>query len=157
MLGRGIRYLNLSILFVGISGAAFVLIPLCSGLGQKAEQLATVLVAGLFWSSLILWQVFFWKADSCRKNHQKSDKPRRIYKKRPVGALAFGSNREAMVCDAILGGAAVLTAVLLLLNVKQAWIVIPCVTVLYVSFCLHCLFNGTTYQYIKDREQQKRS
>lgn len=157
MLGRGTRYLNLSILFVGISGAAFLLVPLCSGMGKKPEQLVTILVAGLFWSSLILSQMFFWKADSCRKKHQKTQKSRRRHKKRSVGALAFGSNTEALVCDAILGGTVVLTAVLLLLNVKQAWIVIPCVTVLYVSFYLHCLFNGTTYQYIKDSEQQKRS
>lgn len=149
LLQRITRYLILSILFAVLSAAALAFLPLCNMYDEKTENILSTICAAAFWLFLFLEQCFFWVADAGRRKVQKRAFEGRLIVKHTLGLVTFGSNREACASDAVLFAALISTICLVAYEIKNIWPIAGVLALLILSFTLHCIFNGTTYRYIK--------
>lgn len=149
MLHRTTSYLKLSIIFAALSSVALVLVPFRNSLGEEQQKGFSVFIAIMFWGSLILEQYFFWISNTGRKKIQSRAFGGRKIVKSSVGIITFGSNKEARASDLSFIIAVVIMFLLIMFQIQNNWAVMIALAVLLLSFNLHCIFNGTTYRYIK--------
>ena len=64
LLQRISRQLLLAMTFAVLTSLALALIPLGNIFSEGAEKKVSLIIAAVFWISLILEQVFFWVANS---------------------------------------------------------------------------------------------
>lgn len=57
--------------------------------------------------------------------------------------------REGLVADVVMFASLIAVIVIAWTQVKSQWLILSCVSVLYLSFNMHCLLNGKNYRYIK--------
>lgn len=161
MFQRTTKYLVWSIVFSILSSFTLMLIPLRDVFGKEHEKAISVMIAIAFWATLGLEQYFFWVCNAGRKMIQRRTfKGRRIVKE-TIGIITFASSVEAKACDCVLAISAAVTILLSALRIKTNWLAMLVLTVLVLSFNLHCILNGTTYRYIKafykiKKEREKR-
>ena len=156
MLQRTTRNLALAIIFAALSAVAIAVIPVRSVLSGETRDKVSALIAGFFWVSLLLEQIFFWSANGGRKKIQKRVSLDKQMVKPMVGIINFGSSKEALVCDLILIAAVAVTIVLSMIRARANWLTMGTLAILILSFNLHCILNGTTYRYIKAFQKMKK-
>lgn len=148
--------MSLAIFFAVLTSVMLAILPLSSAFGPNAEPVLSVILAGMFWLSLILEQVFFWSANKTRKKIQrKAFRGRRLV--RPsLGVITFCANAEARIVDIILLPSVVLVVLLIVFGKQLNWFITLALGLCVLAFTLHCMFNGTTYRYIKAFQKIKK-
>ncbi len=157
------RSFYLSVVCVIISSLALLCIPSTDINGVGTKKVLAYVTAAVFWLSLFISQIFFWSANSKRKIIERELKKRKIktINSKP-GLVSFFKNKPAITADAGLFFSAVLLAITTCFHLKNEWLIIGCVFLLFLTFNLHCLLNGKNYKYIQNykvylnsKEQQK--
>ena len=143
------RYLLLALVFAVLTSLALALIPLGNIFSEGAEKKVSLVIAALFWICLILEQVFFWVANAGRKKIQKKAFGGRKLVKPALGLISFGCNKEGRVSDIVFFTTFIATICLIIFQVQSRWLVTSVLSLFLLSFTFHCIFNGTTYRYIK--------
>lgn len=90
----------------------------------------------------------------CRKSIKKSQKS----KAKNIGVISFMKTSAGKIADGIFIISALIFVVLLFKNVTGSTEIIPVLSVLFMSFQMHCLYNGTNYCFLKDnmRDSEER-
>ena len=140
---KTIRCFSLSMVFLAMATMAFLCIPLWS-----ASTVPAYFVALIFWVSLVLQQVFFWKGNAYRKKMEKKVFRMKSFGKRSAGILNFGSNRMATIFDCAMLASMLVVALEMAVRVESQWLVMISLALLFLSFNLHCILNGTNYRYL---------
>lgn len=149
LLQRISRQLLLAVVFAVLTSLALALIPLGNIFSEGAEKKFSLITAALFWICLILEQVFFWTANAGRKKIQKEAFGGRKLVKPALGLISFGCNKEGRVSDIVFFITFIATICLIVFQVQSQWLVTSVLSLFLLSFTFHCIFNGTTYRYIK--------
>ena len=68
--------------------------------------------------------------------------------KRSAGILNFGSNRMATIFDCAMIASMLVVALEMVFRVESQWLVMISLAMLFLSFNLHCILNGTNYRYL---------
>lgn len=147
-----------AIIFSLISSVAIATIPLVETYDPLFKGWMTYMIGALFWLGVILEQVFLWMANADRKSIER--RLRRMnthtYSSSPVGVLTFFQCREAVVTDIALFVFAITVTLLSVFKCRESWIIILCISFLFLSFNLHCFLNGKNYKYIKSYSKYKK-
>ena len=149
ILRRISRQLLLAIAFAVLTSLALAMIPLGNIFTEGAEKKISLIIAAIFWISLILEQIFFWVANAGRKKIQKKAFGGRKLVKPALGLISFGCNKEGRIADIVFFTTFAATICLIIFQVQSLWLVTSVLSLFLLSFTFHCIFNGTTYRYIK--------
>ena len=149
MLQRIFRYITLSIILAIMASILLILIPASTVFGEKTGSVISIVLAAMFWISLVLEQIFFWLADTGRKKFLKRFFTGRKIVNPSIGIISFGCNKEARVSDLAFFAALITTVCLIVFQAQNQWLICGALSVLLLSFTFHCIFNGITYRYIK--------
>lgn len=115
---------------------------------EKANQVLSYFVAGVFWLSLIAGQVMFWKANAERsqieKNHTKEIK----YQKKTIGLISFCRSPRGKIADIFLAASVIALLAIIILHKSTGWIILLVLAILFLSLQLHCFYNGRNYSFL---------
>lgn len=151
----------LSVIAVCVSTIALLLISFADMNGNIFEKVISYIAGLLFWSGLIMEQVFFYKANSLMKLIEKRLLKNKMpaYKNAQIGIISFFENREAIIADITLLLSTIFLVILSICRIKDSWLIPIGVAIMFFSFNMHCLLNGKNYKYIKKyinyKEQKK--
>lgn len=142
-------YLLLSVIFSCIGSALLLVVPLVSTSGSTLVKAGAYVLAGTFWLSIVfeLFSVF-----RCSKERQRLEQ--KLYHSRRVkyampGVVSFFKSYEATVADILLFISAIAIAVILWIRAGNEWAIVSFVSLFFLSFNMHCLFNGRNYRFYK--------
>ena len=142
----------ISYLIVASSLFVMFFIEINSGIRSSIINLAC---GATFWLFLIVGTVL---QVSVSINVKRWYERRRLYRSRfrksRVGLLSVFSNIPAVISDVILGASLVTFIVFMLINPSSIYAYIS-FSVLFLSFCAHCIFNGKNYYYITNYQYIK--
>lgn len=143
-------YFDLSVIGFCISGLSLLVIPFSDFDGISFEKVLPYVIATVFWLSLFVG-IFFLIMTSkmCRGIEKKLKKNNNYTYKPKIGIITFFSNREAKFCDIVLFIFAALVAGLTVAGVQIEWLMVCCVSILFLFAVFHSFFNGKNYLYIK--------
>lgn len=135
-----IRYFIGANIAILSSTAALMCIPICAVNATGIEKVFSVCVGIVFWSG-VFWTIFLdWR---CRVMLKKFGKCRKRTKRfgRP-DILRFAENKYTRVIDIGMGIAALCLVLILICNVRNDWLVMTDISMLFMTFNLHCLYSG---------------
>lgn len=116
---------------------------------ESAYKIVSYIIGAVFWLSLITGQVLFWLADTKRKRYiidsNKLSESKNICK---IGLLSFGVTSAGKITDIILL-ISVLVFIIFLFTGNNGNEMIALISVLFLVFQLHCLYNGRNYIFLK--------
>lgn len=115
----------------------------------KFYQVSSYIIGGLFWLSIVAEQILFWIANAERKRAEKRMNQKLVRRQMSIGILSFFKTREARFADIILFISAIAMALLIWLKVTNSCLVITTLSILFLSFNLHCFLNGKNFRFIK--------
>lgn len=144
-------FFSLSFICFIISGISILCVPITNVYGNGISKVMVYVVACVFWIGIICGFVLFFKADSLRKVIGRKNRRNNIVisSGSRIGAISFFRNKEAGVSDAFLFASVILFAILTIFRIEIEWLIIISAALLFLSFSLHCFFNGKNYRYIK--------
>ncbi len=137
-------YFYISTMFVVVAAVMLVLIQFVEVDGTKFQMVFPMVIAAVFWLSVICSQVFMCLVNISRKKAKYNDDSK-------IGLISFFKNKEAMVADIALMVFAVEVVLLFIFKVNSGFIVTVSVALLFLSFFMHCYLNGKNYRYIKTK------
>lgn len=155
-LKRATRMLRLSLFSIFVSCAALFSIAFLTGGAEGKDGILAYAAAGVFWTGLLLGQIFFWIGNSRRKNIQRRLVRGPVRCPRTVGLVTFGSSPEALAADILLAVSALAVLLLILLDVRIYWMITLSLSLLLLSAQYHCILNGKTYRYIQGINKLKK-
>lgn len=144
-------FFSLSFICFIISGISILCVPITNVYGTGISKVMVYIVACVFWIGIIGEFVFFNKANSLRRILERKSRSKNttISSNTGIGVVSFFKNREAKICDVILFISVALFAFLSVFKIDIEWLIIISAALLFLSFNLHCFFNGKNYRYIK--------
>lgn len=111
----------------------------------------------LFWSGLSIGVVCQIVLEARRRALLAKYKVKRETMQKPRnGFLSFCSNRIAMVADMILVISAIVTVAVFVITKGAGYLCYVSLAVLVFSLCLHCIFNGRNYVFIKNQTKVRK-
>lgn len=127
-------------------------IPVTGKLASDESERIITLITGLcFWIGIAGIIVFSVKTNSKRKRIEKKLKKKGSNipsdGKQP-GCISFFKNKAAIIIDVIFIVSAAVFLLLLLLQTNSQFLFFTVLSVMFLSFNLHCQFNGKNYIYI---------
>lgn len=128
---------NISIL---LSTAALMCIPICAINAMGREKLFSICVGLIFWSGLSVTCILDWRCRAMLKKLRKKNRSARGLGRPDI--LRFAQNKYMRVIDTGLGMAALFFIFILMLNVQNDWLVMTDISMLFMTFSLHCLYSG---------------
>lgn len=151
------------VLSIGMACLQFVLIlciPFLNIEGETKQQIISYIVAMLFWMSIFAEVLLARLSDRVRRKLERKLYRDKEIKNSMAGIFSFFKNTEAMIADIVLFVIVLLLGIIIWLHIKAIWVIIGTVSVLILSFSLHCIFNGRNYRYLKKlknntKEQKK--
>lgn len=142
-------YFLISILLAVIPAVLILCIPLVSLEGTGALKIGAYIMAAAFWLCVILE---LWMTRMCSSERRwlerRKVRSRSLAQANP-GVVSFLKTREGMIADIVMFASLIAVIVIAWTQVKNQWLILGCVSVLYLSFNMHCLLNGKNYRYIK--------
>lgn len=142
-------YFLISILLAAIPAVLILCIPLVSLEGTGIQKLGAYIMAAVFWLCVILE---LWMTRLCSSERRwlerRKVRSRSLSQANP-GVVSFLKTREGMIADFVMFASLIAVIVIAWTQVRNQWLILSCVSVLYLSFNLHCLLNGRNYRYIK--------
>jgi len=142
-------YFKIAVLSVIICSLTVFGILIVDVEGTTAQKVGAYIVAATFWGSLALEICLIYLCDKERKNLEKEIHRFIALKHAKVGIFSFRTSKEGMMADVVLLIFMVVLIVVIAAKVKAAWIIMTTVSMLLLSFNMHCLLNGKNYRYIK--------
>lgn len=137
-------YVLLQVVFSCFSGAALFSIYIIDGTDEPVYVTYSLIVASVFWISVISKWIFVLLASYCRK---KNFKKYSFSKKRvSFGIISFFKTKIGIVFDILLMLSVIAFLIMLICEMNKIWQIIPVLTVLYTSLNLHSIFNGINYR-----------
>lgn len=118
-----------------------------------ANKGISITVGIMFWSSLISEQIMFWHSVSMRKKNNRISKDTNSFS---IGFISFFSTAKGIIADiALIISLAALVGIVI--SGKSASnLIYPLVAAIYISFNLHCLYNGRHYRIISKKVKMNR-
>ncbi len=101
------------------------------------------ITALLFWSGLVV-ELILVGITSLDRKHLKQNQ-----RKMKIGLISFLKTPAGRMADVLLIISAVILLVQLCLDISDIKSVIPALSVLYLSFHMHCLYNGRNYRLLR--------
>lgn len=152
MMKKFINLLCLSGIGCIISGISLIFIPLVDLNGSAAQRVFAMIVAALFWLGLVTEIVFFILANKQSKTieNRLTKKSGKSFKNAPIGIISFLQCREAMVADIISAISLIVLIMLINFKVSNDWLFVCFAVTFFLSFNMHCFFNGKNYKYLKE-------
>lgn len=150
MLDQRIRRYNL--ITISIAVLEFVLIlctPLVNLDGSSAQKIGAYILAAFFWICIAIEGIFVHLSTQERRWMERRGLRNRALKHSPLGVISFFKNLEATVVDVILFASTILVVILVWAQVKKECMIMSGISILFLSFNLHCILNGKNYRYIK--------
>lgn len=151
MLKRLKTWFVLSLVFVFIQSICLLIITVL-----ETDNALNNVFAILFWICLALYIVSVILSSKERQKIEKSKFKVKNLKKNHIGILKFFQNKEAVIFDVLLFISTALIIFPLLLKIEFVWLIAVGLFLWFISFNLHCLFNGKNYTYIKVYEIYKK-
>lgn len=149
---KGLKvWFNLSLVFVFIQGVCLLVIPVL-----EIDNVLNTVFAVLFWMCLILYIVSVILSSKERQKIEKSKFRVKKLKKSHIGVIKFFQNKEAVIFDVLLFISTALIIVSIIMKTEFEWLIAVGLFLWFISFNLHCLFNGKNYIYIKAYEIYKK-
>lgn len=144
------RYFRISILLVIISSVLILCIPFVDIDGTGIQKGLAYIIATAFWLCIILELPIIWLCSTKRKWLEKCRKEQGIAVSQfKPGVVSFMKTREGRIADIVMFASLITVIVIVCTQLKVQWLILSSVSVLYLSFNLHCLLNGKNYRYIK--------
>jgi hypothetical protein len=130
-----------------VSVIAIICVPFVEINGAIGQRIAAYTVATLFWIGLVLELIMVRKCSCEREKLEQRESEDTIHSN--IGIISFAKTQEGRTADIVLVLALIVNLFLRIIKRNTEWISISCISVLYLSFHLHCLLNGKNYRYIK--------
>lgn len=108
-------------------------------------QFISIIIALLFWGGLLAELILVGVTSFDRK----CVKLNKNQKKMKIGLISFIKTPVGRIADILLLISAVIFMIQLYLDVNGAKSVIPVLSVMYLSFNMHCLYNGRNYRLLR--------
>ncbi len=142
-------YFLILIMLAVIPAVLILCIPLVSLDGSQAQKIGAYILAAGFWLSIILELLMTLICSSKRKKLEQQKTKDKALSKSKSGVISFFKTPEGKIADLAMIISFVAVIVIICMQVKSQWLILGCVSVLYLSFNMHCLLNGKNYRYIK--------
>ena len=142
------RGLNLTVIFSLASVTAFWLIPIIPE-RTEGHSILLYITALLFWGFNILKLWFVFKTGSSRRRLERLIKVRRISKRMPIGIISFLKNKPGIAADVLLFASIITLVILIKTECFNPVVSGVCMSIMFLAFDAHCIFNGRNYRYIK--------
>lgn len=142
-------YFLMSILLAVIPAVLILCIPLVNLEGTGPQKVWAYIMAAAFWLCVILELLMIRKCSSERKWLERRKVRSRTLTQANLGVVSFLKTREGLIADIVMFASLIAVIVVVWTQVKSQWLILSCVSVLYLSFNMHCLLNGKNYRYIK--------
>lgn len=117
--------------------------------GTQNQKIAVYVIAVVFWTSVILEQVFL-KICGTERDRQKNKCASTDISEGVKGIRMFLRNREAEVAAGAFLLSAVIMMIMMILRVQSVWAVILDVGILFLSLNSYCMASGRNYRYMKE-------
>lgn len=141
----------LSLALVFIQSICLLVIPVL-----EIDNVLNTVFAVLFWACLTLYIVSVMFSSRERQKIEKSKFRVKKLKKNHIGILKFFQSKEAVIFDVLLFISTALIIISVVLKIEFMWLIAAGLFLWFISFNLHCLFNGKNYIYIKAYEIYKK-
>lgn len=112
---------------------------------QGIYQFVSIIIALLFWSGLLAELMLI----SITSFDRKRLKLYQNQKKMKIGLISFIKTPVGKIADVLLLISAMILMIQFCLNIGDIKSVIPVLSLLYLSFHMHCLYNGRNYQLLR--------
>lgn len=142
-------YFLISVLLAVIPTVLILCIPLVSLEGSGPQKAGAYIMAAAFWLCVILELRMVRMCNSERRRLERRKVRSRMLTQAGPGVISFMKTREGLVADVIMFASLIAVIAIAWTQVKSQWLILSCVSVLYLSFNMHCLLNGKNYRYIK--------
>jgi len=150
MLGKRLElYYRGTVCLVILELIVLFCIPATNLDGSGMQRLSAYVMAMLFWGSIAVEVACTYLFTKERKRMEKKGYRVKKINHSYSGIITFFSNPEARVMDLALFLSLILVIILVLAQVKAGWLILSCVSLLFVSFNFHCILNGKNYRYLK--------
>lgn len=143
------KYTFATILLAFIETGIILFILLVSIENRQIQQIIEKVSAVLFWICVIVEIAAMYLGSKERYQIEQKGYRSRSIKNSKIGIVSFLKNREAIIVDIVLILFALITVILTCFKVEVAWVVTVNISILFLSFNLHCIFNGKNYRYLK--------
>lgn len=140
---RHAKWLVLCLAGSAVSSMALLPAALVNSEGKYRALL--IFFALLFWLGLILEQISIWKADGIMKTETRKEEqhPRRS------GFLSVAATPEGLIADIVFAISLVVLLVCLIFRFGESILQYVLISLLVLSFRMHCILNGKNYRYWK--------
>lgn len=143
------QYVHLAIAGAWISAVSLFSITIINRLPNGTEnRAASNLIGALFWGGLIFELIMLWKSNAERKQAETANSDMQCTGRYRIGMISFLKTPAGKISDFLLVIAVLVFAALLLLKIYVDWAVLLSLSVLYLSFHLHCFYNGRNYRFM---------
>ena len=142
-------YFLISILLAVIPAVLILCIPLVSLEGSGFQKAGAYIISAVFWLCVILELWMIRMCNSERLWLERHKVRSRMLAQAGPGVISFIKTREGLIADVIMFVSLIAVIVIAWIQVRSQWVILSCVSVLYLSFNMHCLLNGKNYRYIK--------
>lgn len=132
---------------ISILGIAFI------GKELAFEKLIQIIFPIIFWVGTIIEQAMIWSANSIRNKLETEGRLRRIRGK--PGVLSILQTEEGAITDLILILSVIAFVILLLFGIGKGFVQYLFISLIVLSFRLHCIFNGKNFRYKKYLAKRK--
>lgn len=149
-------YFYVANVFVICASIALLLIPICKVDVTGKVNALSITVAVIFWLGLILSQIFIWLCNAKRRKSMKKEKKIDSLSKTRPGIVTFNRNLIALIMDLLMIISAIAIVVLVITETNSSWFIMTSTSMLFLSFNLHCYWNGKNYRYIEFLNKEKR-
>ncbi len=129
-----------------VMSATILVMPFSANINDRR---AVVAVGLTFWVSAIVGYTLLIFANRERKKFIFNKLDRDFSMNFKIGILSFFSNIPASVADAMLIGSSFAFIVIRFTNWQSEYISYVLLFILFLSFNMHCIFNGRIYKIIK--------
>lgn len=151
------RYILITMILALVEFLMLLFIPLVNLEGTASQRIAAYILAATFWISIIV-ELFVVKVCTYERRWLE----RRGYRNNEVkyfkpGIISFFKSPEAIVVDIILILAIITVVLSALLQINTEWLIIGGISILVLSFNLHCILNGRNYRYIRKIQKGART
>ena len=153
---RLIKYILITTAFAIFEFALILCVPLVNLDGLPAQRIGAYILAAVFWISIVAECILVHLTTQERRwIERRGFRDRHLKHSRP-GVISFLKSIEATLVDVVLFISAVLVVILAWTQVKTEWMIMASISVLFLSFNLHCILNGKNYRYLKSYRLYKK-
>lgn len=140
------QHFKLAIASAWIGAFSLLSISLLSRMeDEHIRQFVAIVIGVVFWGSFIMEHTMFWLSNIMRKRKQRTPNRKNSSS---IGLLTFFSTTKGTIVDVAFIISVILISIVIIRKVTTSWIVFWVVAMTYLTFNLHCMYNGVNYRSI---------